>query len=119
MSNTSRFIRPLLLFLFPNSPEEIINLYHGYIRKLAHLAEYAVLAYFAFRAFSRSPKKFFADRWFSISFLLVFIIALLDEFNQSFLASRTSSLTDVLLDVFGGLTVLTILYFLMRRARSD
>ena len=36
MSQTSRFIRPLLEFLFPAAPEETLLIYHGYIRKAAH-----------------------------------------------------------------------------------
>lgn len=111
MSETSRFIRPLLLFLFPNAPEETLAIYHGYIRKFAHFAEYAVLAFFAFRAFSSSSNKFLQKYRFFVSLILVFSIALLDEFNQSFLTSRTSSFRDVLLDTFGGLTILTLLYF--------
>lgn len=111
MSNTSRFIRPLLEFLFPNSPEEIINIYHGYIRKLAHVTVYSILAFFAFRAFYNSAKHILKKFWFPISLLLVFTIASLDEYNQSFLASRTSSPKDVLLDTVAGFFMLTMLLF--------
>ncbi len=111
MSETSLYIRPLLLFLFPNAPEETLAIYHGYIRKFAHFAEYAALAFFAFRAFSSSSNKFLQKYRFFVSLILVFSIASLDEFNQSFLTSRTGSFWDVLLDTFGGLTILMILYF--------
>lgn len=111
MSKTSLFIRPLLVFLFPNAPEETLLLYHGYVRKLAHFAEYFVLAFLAFHAFSRSTNKFLQKFRFPISLALVILVASLDEFNQSFLASRTGSVADVLLDTFGGLTALSILYF--------
>lgn len=110
MSNTSRFIGPLLHFLFPDSSAELLLVYHNFIRKFAHFAEYAVLAFFAFRAFRFSGKKFLQKFWFPISLLLVFTIASLDEFNQSFLASRTSSFRDVLLDTFGGFTMLVFLF---------
>lgn len=110
MSNTSRFIGPLLRFLFPDSSEELLLIYHGFVRKFAHFAEYAVLAFFAYRAFSFSPQKFLQRFWFPLSLLLVFIIASLDELNQSFLASRTGAFQDVLLDTFGGLTMLCFLF---------
>lgn len=110
MSNTSRFIGPLLRFLFPDSSEELLLIYHGFIRKFAHFAEYAVLAFFAFRAFSFSPQKILQKFWFPLSLLLVFVIASLDEFNQSFLSTRTSSFQDVLLDTFGGFTVLCLIF---------
>ena len=112
MSKTSIFIRPLLMFLFPNSPEETLAIYHGYIRKFAHFAEYAILAFFAHRAFSN--KKSLQKSYFVISLLFVFGIAALDEFNQSFLASRTSSFRDVLLDTFGGLVMLIFLFLVAK-----
>ncbi len=112
MSKTSIFIRPLLMFLFPHAPEETLAIYHSYIRKFAHFAEYAILAFFSFRAFSF--KKSLKKSYFVISFLFVFCIAALDEFNQSFLASRTSSFHDVLLDTSGGLTMLLFLFFVSK-----
>jgi VanZ family protein len=111
MSNTSLFVRPILLFFFPDATEETLLIYHGYVRKLAHFVEYAALAFFAFRAFSPSSNKFLRDYSYFVSFVLVFFIAALDEFNQSFSAARTGSFQDVLLDLFGGLTMLTVLYF--------
>ena len=118
MSQTSIFIRPILLFLFPSAPEETLVIYHGYIRKFAHFTEYAALAFFAFRAFSSSSNRFLQKYRFFVSLILVFSIASLDEFNQSFLTSRTSSFWDVLLDTAGGLTVLVILYFWNRRYKT-
>lgn len=118
MTNTSLFIRPLLLFFFPGAPEETLLIYHGYIRKFAHFAEYAALAFFALRAFSLSSIEFLQKYRFIVSFILVLLIAALDEFNQSFSAARTGSFQDVLLDSFGGLTMLAILYFWNFRNRA-
>lgn len=111
MSQTSRFIRPLLEFIFPNTPESTLVVYHGYIRKLAHFTEYGILAFFAFWAFS----ALFRKSWFLASFSLVALIATIDETNQSFNAARTGSVYDVLLDCFGGATILTIIYLWKRR----
>src|SRR5918998_5437278 len=55
-SNTSRIIRPLLLWLFPTISEEQISQVHFITRKIAHFAEYAVLALLAARAFSSSSR---------------------------------------------------------------
>ncbi len=106
MSETSRFIRPLLEFLFPNASAEDLRFYHVYIRKLAHLIEYGILAFWAARAFSNSNKAFLQKYWFPVSLGLVALIASLDEINQSFLVSRTSTPNDVLLDCVGGLLML-------------
>ncbi|MCY7375437.1 MAG: VanZ family protein [Pyrinomonadaceae bacterium] len=110
MSNTSRFVRPLLEFLFPNSPEEILIVYHGYIRKLAHVTEYAILAFWASRAFSSSNLIFLRRFWFLFAFVLVSLVASIDETNQSYIASRTGSLDDVLLDIAGGTAMLLVFY---------
>jgi len=109
MSNTSRFIRPLLEFLFPNAPEETLILYHGYIRKLAHLSEYAILAFWASRAFWSSSVEFLQRYWFIFSLALVFLVASIDEYNQSFNLLRTGSIYDVWLDVSGGLLMIIVL----------
>lgn len=110
MAETSRFIRPLLEFLFPNTPEETLLAYHGYIRKFAHFFEYAVLAFLSVRAFSNSSKYFIRNFRFFFSLVLVVLIASIDEFNQSFEISRTGSAWDVLLDASGGIVMLTALW---------
>lgn len=109
MSNTSRFIRPFLEFLFPNSPEEILLTYHNYIRKLAHATEYAGLAFFAARAFSSSSVNILQKFWFVFSIFIVVFIALTDEYNQSFNPARTGSIYDVWLDVVGGFFMLLLI----------
>lgn len=109
-NETSRIIRPLLEFLFPDALPETLAAYHGYIRKFAHFAEYAVLAFLAYRAFKPS-------RAFLLSFLLFALVAIIDETNQSFINTRTASPYDVLLDISGGVTMLFTIW-LVRRRRS-
>jgi VanZ family protein len=126
MSQTSRFVRPLLEFLFPAAPEELLVAYHAYIRKLAHFVEYAILAFWAARAFRTSSQRALQKYWFVFSLLVVVLVAAIDETNQSFLPTRTGSIYDVLLDAAGGLTMIFVvaLYELIFRdrkrvARSD
>lgn len=110
MTQTSRFIGPLLQYLFPEATPQTIQQYHGYIRKFAHFAEYAAVAAFAARAFYTSSVNLLREHWFTVAAVLVLVIATLDEVNQSFDPSRTGSVTDVLLDCIGGLTALTVIY---------
>jgi VanZ family protein len=117
MSNTSRFIRPLLIFLFPNTAEETLIIYHSYIRKFAHVAVYSILAFWACRAFSNSSQNLLRSLWFAFAFILVLLVASVDETNQSFLSSRTGSIYDVLIDVTGGTAMILIFYSLMRYRR--
>lgn len=116
-SNTSRLIRPLLGWLFPHITEAELLRAHFLIRKLAHLTEYAVLALLAARAFISSQKDLLRRGWPAAAFLLVALCALLDEYHQSFLASRTGTVYDSLLDMTGGLLALAVvlLWRLFRR----
>jgi len=108
-NETSRIIRPLLEFLFPSAAPETLLVYHGYIRKLAHFIEYGILALLAVRAFTVVRFRY------AIAFLLVLCVAAVDEINQSFNPSRTSSPWDVALDAAGGLAALTVYWFTVGR----
>lgn len=110
MSETSRFIGPLLHFLFPSAAEETLVTIHGYIRKSAHFTEYAILAFLAVRALSRSSIDTVQKLRFILPLFLVSLVAAIDEFNQSHDPSRTGSVLDILLDVSGGLVLVLILW---------
>ena len=109
-NNTSRIIRPLLLWLFPDITEPSIQTVHFLVRKGAHVTAYGMLGFWAFRAFRRSAVDVLRRGRFIFSLLLVSLIAITDETNQSYLASRTGSPWDVALDTSAGLTVILIFY---------
>ena len=113
--NTSRIIRPLLLWLFPNISEASITFVHFLTRKAAHFTEFAVLGLLSARAFSVSSQYMLRRMWFIAGLLLVVVWALLDEFYQSFVPSRTASLYDSLIDIAGGLTALIGYAYVRRR----
>jgi VanZ family protein len=112
MSSTSRIIRPLLIWLFPDITETTLMIVHGYVRKSAHFITYAVLGFLAARAFYQSLQTFLQKYWFPLSLALVVLIASIDETNQSFNLQRTGSAYDVLLDTSGGLFALAC-YFIL------
>jgi VanZ family protein len=118
-ANTSRVIRPLLLWLFPNITEESIGLAHFLMRKAAHITEYAVLGWLAARAFTGSSRVFLRQRWFLAGLLLIALHAVLDEYHQSFVPSRTGSLYDSAIDIVGGLIGLTGFSFFRPRLRGN
>lgn len=107
--NTSKIIRPILLWLFPDISEARLTTIHFLTRKAAHFSEYAVLAFLAQRAFITSAHTFILRYWFQLGLLLVVLYALLDEYHQSFVPTRTPSIYDSAIDMAGGLTVLLIL----------
>ena len=107
-SNTSSFIGPLLKWLFPDAAEQTLIFMHFLVRKSGHFLEYAILGFLSGRAFSNSPKQSVRKRWFGISAVLIIVYALVDELHQSFVPSRTASLSDSLVDISGGMTALMI-----------
>lgn len=117
MNETSRFVRPVLKFLFPAAPEETLQIYHGYVRKCAHVTEYAILALLTFRALTGAASARLRKWRYLVPLILVAAIASADEFNQSFLASRTGSPRDVLLDISGGAGMIALLWLIGRRTR--
>ena len=82
---------------------------HFITRKIAHFTEYAILGLLAARAFR--PYR----RWFLISAVLIVVYALIDEYHQSFVPSRTASIFDSLIDMSGGLAALIIILKRSRR----
>ena len=114
MTKTSGFIRPLLEFVFPGITEENLLIYHQYIRKTAHFVEYAVLGFWASRAFWNSTIEILRKFWWLAGFILIFLAASIDEYNQSFNPSRTSSIYDVFIDLSGGLTMIVFLLLLKK-----
>jgi VanZ family protein len=114
--HTSRFIGPFLRWLDPNVSDATVASVQLVVRKFAHLTEYAILATLLFRAFrQRQPR---VGRVLAISFVLAAVYAALDEFHQSFIASRTGSPWDVLIDCAGALAGLLI-YWRMIRSRQS
>ncbi|MBL8181022.1 MAG: VanZ family protein [Blastocatellia bacterium] len=112
MSNTSRFVRPILVFLFPTADETTLLFYHGIVRKLAHFTEYAILGALAIRALERFKYRYI------LAVSIVIAVAFADEIGQSFRPSRTASIIDVGIDIAGGLVMITALYLYVQMGSS-
>jgi VanZ family protein len=116
-SNTSRIVRPLLLWLFPDVSEASLAYAHFLVRKAAHFTEYALLALLAARAFRTSHREKLRRLWRPAAFALVACVALADEYHQSLLPSRTGTIYDSLLDMAGGATALACASLWLARGR--
>lgn len=112
--NTSRLLRPFLLWLFPDLSEARLAFLHLLTRKVAHFTAYAVLGFLAARAFAGSSRRLLHEHWIAASVILVVAYAFLDEFHQSFVTSRTASIFDCLIDISGGLFILICLKYFRR-----
>ena len=115
-AHTSLIIEPVLRFFFPDMSQASLEFAHACVRKSAHFTEYGILALLGIRAFASASAGVSRFRWL-LPVLIVLVIASLDELNQSFEPSRTSTPWDVLLDTFGGAT-LTLACYLVWRLRS-
>lgn len=116
-SNTSRIIRPLLIWLFPGISEESLAFAHLLVRKAAHLTEYGLLALLAARAFRTSHQRRLQELWWLAAFALVACVALVDEYHQSFVPTRTGTIYDSLLDMTGGAVALACAALWLARRR--
>ena len=86
---TSRFVVPLLRWLFRWAAPGDIAALHGLVRKGGHLTEYAVLGALWFRAFRRGPRLApGAAAWSALTLSVAW--AGLDEWHQSFVPARTA-----------------------------
>ena len=114
---TSRYLVPFLRWLNPQISPSTIAMVHFALRKLSHLTEYAILAAFLWRAL-RDGTNLGAKM--SLLFMVVWVVcgmfAVTDEFHQSFVASRTASPHDVLIDVCGALIGILLCLMFWRRS---
>jgi VanZ family protein len=111
--HSSLFFEPLLRWLFPTMPPEMVGALHHVFRKTCHLTEYAVLAWLFWRAL-RKPVKHDPRQWrwdeAGLALAVVFAYAASDEFHQIFVPNRTPLVSDVLIDSTGGLAGLLLLW---------
>ena len=106
-SETSRFIVPVLTFVFPGISPGEIEFWHGVIRKFGHVTEYFILAALVDRALVHEHPDLVEAKLRTIAFIV--LVALLDELHQSFTASRTASIVDVGYDCLGAVWALWLI----------
>ncbi len=100
-SNTSRFLYPLLHYLF-GIDYAAFEPWHVVIRKSGHVFGYGLLCILLFRAWRETlPSATGAKwtiRWATIAVVGTALAASLDEWHQSFIPTRTGTVRDVILD---------------------
>jgi len=116
-ANTSRFLYPILHFLF-GIGDAVFQVLHHYLRKTGHFVGYFILSFLLFRAWRFTLPRIsrWAMRWATIAFFMSVLVASLDEWHQSFLPSRTGTIQDVILDSSAAFTAqIVILLWLQSR----
>jgi len=91
-----------VIYYFSNQPDlksELQPFWDLIFRKIAHMAEYFILAYLLYKAYNQTgvglrPALFFAA-FISVAY------AVSDEWHQGFVDGRTASSVDVIIDSVG------------------
>ena len=84
------------------------------VKKLGHMTGYALLATFYLRGIGKTGWRAFAAAW-----LMAIAYAATDEFHQSFVAGRGSTIFDVGIDALGALVGLGANLAYIRRNRTS
>jgi VanZ family protein len=98
-ANTAPFILPLLKKVAPSASNAQLHATHMVLRKLTHLAEYALLALLWFWAIVARTGRSVRAAWLAL--LVCLACAVADEAHQAITPARTGSVRDVLIDVSG------------------
>ena len=115
--STSRFIRPLLEWLFPNLSAGGLDLTHFVIRKGFHAFEYGLLALLALRALLLTWPLSWA-RAGTVAVSIALALALADEGRQATSETRGGNWTDVLLDLAGASATVGTVHLLPRQTKQ-
>ena len=117
LETTSRMIRrPFLEWLFPGMASASLETLHIFIRKVAHTAEYGVLALLMLRALLVTWTMRLAHA-VVLALGYVLVLAAADEGRQAVSSMRKGTLTDVCLDLGGASLVLGAVQALPQRAK--
>jgi VanZ family protein len=110
---TSRFIVPLLRWLYPGVSDDTIDVVQAVVRKTGHLTEYALLAvlfWHAWRQPVRNDRRPWCWREAAIAVGLAMLYAVTDEWHQSLVPSRDGRWQDVLIDSAGAVLGIVALW---------
>ncbi len=125
--NTSAWLYPFWVRLFgPTSTSQWEDVHHV-IRKTGHFVGYGLVSMAFFYSWRQTLRRMAVRHWTLwrrasvLAVLSTLLIAILDEYHQSFLPSRTSSPLDVCIDLSGAiaaqLLLLLIIQLFTRRLR--
>jgi VanZ family protein len=115
-NNTSRVIEPIVLWLFPHTSQAHLELIHFLTGNSPILVSTHCLRFWQPALSVHLRTLTLKRRWFFVSLAIIVLYALLDEYHQSFVPSRTASVFDSFIDMSGGVTALVVIWL---RTRKD
>jgi VanZ family protein len=120
--NTAVLLYSLITTLFGQVDPAQVKTINAVLRKVGHMVGYGVLSFLLFRAW-RATMRPGTQTWdflcAAVAFLTAAATASLDEWHQTFIASRNGTLRDVFLDSAAALGVQFLIFGLLwKRGRS-
>ncbi len=115
MINEKTFLNYFLLLIWmgvifyisgqPDLKSGLENRIDFILRKMAHITEYAILTFLAWRAFAGGEETAYSNfrRWSFLIYAIIFsaLYAASDEYHQTFVAGRVGNTADILIDALG------------------
>jgi VanZ family protein len=112
---TGHFLIPLLSWLFPTITPQQIEFAHLLVRKSGHLSEYFIFAVLLMRALQGDQQRLPNYRCVFWTLATILVYAASDEFHQFFVAGRTATPRDVIIDFSGALCGTIWIYWHRKR----
>ncbi len=117
--HTGRILHPILHFLFEMDRARFA-VWHALLRKTGHIVGYFTLSVLLFRSWRATFPRLstrWCLQWATVALLSTSLVAMLDEWHQSFLPSRTGTFRDAILDGTAGLLAQIALFAILRKQR--
>ena len=114
--HTSRILYPIFRFLFDMDAARF-SVWHAVLRKTGHFVGYFTLSALLFRSWRATFPRLstrWCLQWATLAFLCTSLVAMLDEWHQSFLPSRTGTFRDVVLDSSAAFIAQIALFAILR-----
>jgi VanZ family protein len=118
--NTSAFLYPIWVHLFGPISAAHWHEVHHLIRKTGHFVGYGLVSVAFFYSWRETLRRMAVKHWTLwrrasvLAVACTLFIAILDEFHQSFIPSRTSSPIDVCIDVSGAIVAQLLLLLVIQ-----
>jgi VanZ family protein len=115
--HTGSVLEPVLRWMIRSLTEDQFLTIHYFIRKSAHFTEYFVFCLLLYRGV-RGERRGWRWTWGLAALFCAAGYSVLDEIHQAFVASRTASAYDSLLDSIGAFAAFGALWVWFRWRRS-
>lgn len=118
--HTGSILWKLVHLVYGNISLPAFERFHFLVRKSAHFFSYGLLSGFAFFTWRATFPELrqWSARWSGLALLLTLAAGSADEFHQTFVASRTPSPHDVMIDMAGAVFFQTVIALAIRWRQS-